>query len=382
MNFKLQKEHEMLRKAVRDYARKELAPTALERDEAGLFDRGIQFDRLAELDLPGIIFPEECGGAEADYQSYVIAIEELSRVCASTGVVLAAHISLGSNPIYLFGSEEQKKTFLTPMAEGTKLGCLGLTEADAGSDLGAIRATAVGDGEDWVLNGCKNFITNGGDADVTVALFRTDENAAGTEQGLSAFIIEKGTPGCTMGKTEDEMGLRSTLTSELVFSDCRIPKKNLLGKEGDGFKIAMKTLDGARIGVAAQAVGIAQGAYEEALNYAGKRYQFGKPISQFQDIQFKLVNMTTQIEAARFMVYKAAWCADNGLPYSKEASMAKLMASDVAMWVTTEAVQVHGGNGYAKDYPTERMMRDAKMTQLYAGTNEIQRVAIGTHIIK
>ena len=382
MDFKLKKEHEMLRKAVRDYAKKELAPTAAERDAEERFDRDIQFDKLAELELPGIIFPEAYGGAEADYQSYVIAIEELSRVCASTGVVLSAHVSLGSNPIYLFGTEEQKQKFLKPMAEGTKLGCLGLTEPEAGSDAGGTQATAVLDGDEWVLNGSKNFITNGGDAEVTVAMFKTDENAPKKHQGISAFIIEKGTPGFSAGKTEDKLGIRSSSTRELVFSNCRVPKENLLGKEGDGFKIAMKTLDGGRIGIAAQALGIAQGAYEEALSYAKKRQQFGQPIGKFQAVQFKLADMATQIEAARFMVYRAAWCVDNKLPYTKEAAMAKCFASDVAMWVTTEAVQVLGGYGYVKDYPLERMMRDAKITQIYEGTNEIQRVVIGANIMK
>lgn len=382
MEFRLRKDHEMLRKSVREYARKELAPTAKERDEEERFDRDIQFDKLAQMELPGIIFPEQYGGAEADYMSYVLAIEELSKVCASTGVVLSAHVSLGSNPIYLFGTEEQKKRFLQPMAEGKKLGCLGITEPDAGSDAGGTQATAQLKGDSYVLNGSKNFITNAGDADVCVAIFRTNENVDKKHHGISAFIIEKGTNGFSAGKREEKMGIRSSPTRELVFNGCQIPKENLLAKEGEGFKVAMKTLDGGRIGIAAQALGIAQGAYEQALAYAKQRHQFSVPISNFQAISFKLVDMYTQIEAARFLVYQAACNADAGLSYSKEAAMAKLFASNVAMWVTTEAVQVLGGYGYVKDYPLERMMRDAKITQIYEGTNEIQKVVIASNILR
>ncbi|MFZ3044339.1 MAG: acyl-CoA dehydrogenase family protein [Desulfatirhabdiaceae bacterium] len=380
MDFKLNKEQEMLRKAVRDYARKELAPTAGERDTGKGFDRDIQFNRLSELDLTGIIFPETYGGAEADYVSYVVAIEELSRVCASTGVVLSAHVSMCSNPIFLFGSEEQKQRFLKPLAEGSKLGCLALIEPDAGSDIGAIQSTAVRNGTGWTLTGKKIFITNGGDADVTLAVFRTDEKASG-DQGLSAFIIEKGTPGFSVGKTEDTLGFRSSSTRELLFSECRVPEENLLGKVGEGFKIVTQAMDGAKIGTAAQALGLAQSAYEEALSYSKQRYQFGRPICQFQTVEFKLADIATQVDAARFLVYRAAWCVDNRLPYTKEAAIAKLFASDVAMWAATEAVQLHGGNGYAKDYPVERLMRDAKVTQIYAGTNEIQRNVIGASIL-
>ncbi len=382
MEFRLRKDHEMLRKSVREYARKELAPTASERDEEERFDRDIQFDKLAQMELPGIIFPEQYGGAEADYLSYVLAVEELSKVCASTGVVLSAHVSLGSNPIHMFGTDEQKKRFLKPMAEGKKLGCLGITEPDAGSDAGGTRSTAQLNGDSYVLNGNKTFITNGGDADVCVAIFRTDENVDKKHHGISAFIIEKGTDGFSAGKKEEKMGIRSSPTRELVFNDCRIPRENLLGREGDGFKVAMKTLDGGRIGIAAQALGIAQGAYEQALAYAKQRHQFSVPISKFQAVSFKLVDMHTQIEAARFLVYQAAYNADIGLPYSKEAAMAKLFASNVAMWVTTEAVQVLGGYGYVKDYPLERMMRDAKITQIYEGTNEIQKVVIASNILR
>lgn len=381
MDFKLSKEHEMLRKSVRDYAKKELIPTAAERDKEAKFDREIMFDRLVELELTGIIFSEKYGGADRDYLSYVIAVEELSKACASTGVVLSAHTS-GSNPIYLFGTEEQKEKFLTPLAKGKKMGCLGITEPEAGSDAAGTQATAKLEGDEWVLNGSKNFITNGGDAEINVVLFRTDENVEKKHKGISTFIVEKGTPGFLAGKEEDKLGIRSSPTRELVFNNCRVPKENMLGKEGEGFKIAMKTLDGGRIGIAAQALGIAQGAYEEALNYAKKRKQFGTSITNFQAIQFKLADMATQLDAARMLLYRAAYHVDSGQPYTKEAAMAKMYASDIAMWITTEAVQILGGYGYVKDYPLERMMRDAKITQIYEGTNEIQRIVIGSNIIK
>ena len=382
MDFKLSREHEMLRKSVKDYAKKELQPTAAERDEEAKFDRETMFDKLAELELTGIFFPEKYGGVESDYLSYVIAVEELSKVCGSTGVTLSAHASLGANPIYLFGTEEQKEKFLKPLAEGKKMGCLGLTEPEAGSDAGGTQSTAKLEGEEWVLNGSKNFITNGGEAEINVALFRTEENVEKKHKGISAFIIESDAPGFSVGKKEDKLGIKSSPTRELVFNNCRIPKENLLGEEGDGFKIAMKTLDGGRIGIAAQALGIAQGAYEEALNYAKKRKQFGTKITSFQAIQFKLADMATYLDAARMLVYRAAYNVDNGLPYTKEAAMAKMYASDIAMWLTTEAVQILGGYGYVKDYPLERMMRDAKITQIYEGTNEIQRVVIGSNVIK
>ncbi|MFW6414745.1 MAG: acyl-CoA dehydrogenase [Thermodesulfobacteriota bacterium] len=382
MDFKLSREHEMLRKSVRDYVKKEVAPTAAERDEEARFDRGIMFDKLAELELTGIIFPEKYGGVESDYLSYVIAVEELSKACASTGVTLSAHTSLCSKPIYLFGTEEQKEKFLKPLAEGKKMGCLGLTEPEAGSDAGGTQATAKLEGDEWVLNGSKNFITNGGEAEINVALFRTEENAEKKHKGISAFIVESDAPGFSVGKKEDKLGIRSSPTRELVFNNCRVPRENLLGEQGEGFKIAMKTLDGGRIGIAAQALGIAQGAYEEALNYAKKRKQFGTSITNFQAIQFKFADMATQIDAARLLVYRAAFNVDSGMPYTKEAAMAKMYASDVAMWATTEAVQILGGYGYVKDYPVERMMRDAKITQIYEGTNEIQRVVIGSNIMK
>jgi butyryl-CoA dehydrogenase len=334
------------------------------------------FDKLAELGLTGIVFPEKYGGAEADYISYAIAVEELSRVCASTGVTLSAHLSLGANPIYLFGTEEQKQQHLVPLALGEKMGAFGLTEPSAGSDAGGTKTTAVLDGEEWVINGSKIFITNGKEAETYIVFARTDKEAK-KHHGISAFIVEKGSPGFSFGKKEEKMGIRSSLTYELVFENCRIPKENLLGEEGKGFKIAMKTLEGGRIGIAAQALGIAQGALDAAVEYAGERKQFDTPIANFQGVQFQLADMATQVEAARLLVYQAADRASSGLSYGKESAMAKLFASETAMRVTTQSVQIHGGYGYTREFPVERMMRDAKITEIYEGTSEIQRLVIG-----
>jgi alkylation response protein AidB-like acyl-CoA dehydrogenase len=381
MIFELTDEHKLMRQMVRDFAEAEIAPGAAERDETESFDRELMYDKLGELGLTGIVFPEEYGGAEADYISYAIAVEELSRVCASTGVTLSAHLSLGANPIYLFGTEEQKQQYLKPLAEGRTLGAFALTESSAGSDAGGTKTTAVRDGDYWVINGSKNFITNGGDAETYIVLARSDKEAK-KHHGISAFIVEKDTPGFSFGKKEKKMGIRSSPTMELVFDNCRVPAANLLGEEGKGFKVAMKTLDGGRIGIAAQALGIAQGAFDAALNYAKERKQFGQPIGSFQAIQFKLADMATEIEAARLLVYQAAYRASAGLAYGQQSAMAKMYASDVAMKVTTEAVQIFGGYGYTRDFPVERMMRDAKITQIYEGTNEIQRVVIGTALTR
>jgi len=381
MIFELSDEHKMMRDMVRSFAEAELAPGARERDEQERFDRALMFDRLAELGLAGVVFPEEYGGAGADYLSYAIVVEELSRVCASTGVTLSAHVSLGANPIYKFGSEEQKKQFLVPLAEGSKLGAFGLTEPSAGSDAGGTRTTATLDGDSWVLNGSKIFITNGGEAEIYVVFARTDKNAE-KHHGISAFIVEKGTAGFSFGKKEEKMGIRSSPTMELVFENCRIPKANLLGELGKGFKVAMQTLDGGRIGIASQALGIAQGAFEAAVNYARERKQFDQPIAGFQGVQFMLADMATAIEAARLVVYQAAWRASAGLSFSKESAMAKLIASETAMQVTTRAVQVFGGYGYTREFPVERMMRDAKITEIYEGTSEVQRLVIGTAVTR
>lgn len=381
MKFELSEEQSLIRDTVREFAESEIGPSAAQRDEEERFDRSLMFDSLAELGLTGIVFPEEYGGAGADYLSYAIAVEELSRVCASTGVTLSAHLSLGANPIYLFGTESQKQQFLVPLATGEKMGAFGLTEPSAGSDAGSTKTTAVRDGDDWLLNGSKIFITNGGEAEIYVVLARTDKDAK-KHHGISAFIVEKGTEGFSFGKKEQKLGIRSSPTMEIVFENCRIPADNLLGEEGQGFKVAMKTLDGGRIGIGSQAIGIAQGALEQAVAYAKERKQFDKPIAAFQGISFQLADMATQIEAARLMVYNAAYRASAGLSYSQASAMAKLMASETAMKVTTQAVQILGGYGYSREFPVERMMRDAKITEIYEGTSEIQRLVIGSALTR
>ncbi|PIC80083.1 acyl-CoA dehydrogenase [Sporosarcina sp. P18a] len=379
MDFKLSEEHEMIRKMVRDFAQKEVAPTAAQRDEDETFDMDI-FHKMAELGLTGIPWPEEYGGIGSDYLAYVIAVEELSRVCASTGVVLSAHTSLAGWPLFKYGNEEQKQKYLRPLAEGTKMGAYCLTEAGSGSDAGGMKTTAKLDGDDYVLNGSKIFITNGGIADTYIVFAVTDPESK--HKGTSAFIVESTFEGFSVGKKEKKLGIRSSPTTEVVLDNCRVPKENLLGEEGDGFIIAMKTLDGGRNGIAAQAVGIAQGALDAAVDYSKERTQFGKPIVANQGISFKLADMATATEASRLLTYQAAWLESNDLPYGKASAMAKLMAGDTAMNVTTEAVQVFGGYGYTKDYPVERYMRDAKITQIYEGTQEIQRLVISRMLTK
>ncbi len=379
MNFQLTEEQEMIRAMVRSSAKKEVEPTAAERDEEERFDREI-FDKMAELGLTGIPWPEEYGGIGADFVSYCIAVEELSRVCASTGVTLSAHISLASWPIYKFGTEEQKQKFLKPLAQGEKLGAYALSEPGAGSDVASMRTTAKEDGDHYILNGNKVWITNGGVADTYVVFAKTDQDAR--HKGITAFIVEKGTEGFSFGKKEKKLGIRSSPTTELIFENCKVPKENRLGAEGEGFTIAMMTLDGGRNGIAAQAVGIAQGALDAAVAYAKEREQFGKPIAHNQGISFKLADMATEVEASRLLTYQAAYLESEGLPYAKASAMAKLFAGDTAMKTTVEAVQVFGGYGYTKDYPVERYMRDAKITQIYEGTQEVQRIVIGRMLTK
>ncbi|HLR72683.1 MAG TPA: acyl-CoA dehydrogenase [Pseudogracilibacillus sp.] len=379
MQFELTDEQKMLQKMVREFAVNEVEPTAAERDEEERFDRTL-FDQMAALGLAGIPWPEEYGGIGSDYLSYVIAVEELSRVCASTGVTLSAHVSLASWPIYQYGNEEQKQTFLKRLAEGSALGAYALSEPGAGSDVASMKMTAKQDGDDYILNGSKVWITNGGVADIYVVFAKTDTDAK--HRGISAFIVEKGTEGFEFGKKEKKLGIRSSPTTELIFENCRIPKENMLGKEGEGFKIAMTTLDGGRSGIAAQAVGIAQGALDKASDYAKEREQFGKPIAHNQGVSFKLADMATETEAARLLTYRAAWLESEGKEYSDASAMAKLYAGDAAMRHTVEAVQIFGGYGYTKDYPVERYMRDAKITQIYEGTNEIQRLVIGRSVTK
>ncbi|WP_404446196.1 acyl-CoA dehydrogenase [Sutcliffiella horikoshii] len=379
MNFQLSEEHEMIRKMVRDFAKNEVEPTAAERDEEERFDMDI-FKKMAGLGLTGIPFPEEYGGIGSDYLAYCIAVEELSRVCASTGVTLSAHTSLASWPIYKYGTEEQKQKYLVPLAQGTSIGGYGLTEPGSGSDAGGMRTTAKLDGDHYVLNGSKIFITNGGIADIYVVFAVTD--ATSKHKGTSAFIVEADFPGFSVGKKEKKLGIRSSPTTEIIFEDCRVPVENMLGAEGEGFKVAMTTLDGGRNGIAAQAVGIAQGALDAAVAYAKERVQFGKPIAAQQGVSFKLADMATTVEASRLLTYQAAWRESEGLSYGLESAMSKLFAGDTAMKVTTEAVQVFGGYGYTKDYPVERYMRDAKITQIYEGTQEIQRLVISRMLTK
>ncbi|CCQ94595.1 Acyl-CoA dehydrogenase, short-chain specific [[Clostridium] ultunense Esp] len=379
MDFNLSKEQEMIRNVLKEFAEKEVKPIAAEIDESSRFPRET-VEKMAKYHVLGIPFPVEYGGAGGDEVAYAIAVEELSKVCATTGVILSAHTSLGCWPIYRYGTEEQKEKYLVPMAKGEKLGAFGLTEPNAGTDAAGQQTVAVLDGDNYILNGTKLFITNGGEADVYIIFAMTDRSK-GT-RGISAFIVEKDTPGFTIGKIEDKMGIRGSSTAELIFRDCIIPKENLLGKEGKGFGIAMSTLDGGRIGIAAQALGIAEGALEETIKYIKERQQFGRPLAKFQGLQWMVADMATEIEAAKLLVYKAAYNKANGLPYNKEAAMAKLFAANTAMNVTTKCVQLHGGYGYTKDYPVERMMRDAKITEIYEGTSQVQQMVIAANLLR
>lgn len=379
MNFTLTKEQEMVRNVMREFAVNEVEPIAADIDETGRFPKE-NVEKMARAHMLGIPFPEEYGGAGGDEVAYAIAVEELSKVCATTGVILSAHTSLGSWPIYKFGTEEQKQKYLVPLAKGEKLGAFGLTEPNAGTDAAGQQTVAVLDGDHYVLNGSKIFITNGGQAD-TYVIFAMTDRTKGT-RGISAFIVEADTPGFSIGKVEDKLGIRGSATTELIFQNCRIPKENLLGEEGKGFKIAMATLDGGRIGIAAQALGIAQGALDVTVEYLKERQQFGRPLSKFQGLQWMVADMETEINAARLLVYRAAFNKANGLPYNKEAAMAKLFAANTAMSVTTKCVQLHGGYGYTKDYPVERMMRDAKITEIYEGTSQVQQMVIAANLLR
>lgn len=374
MDFGLSDEQKMFKRTFADFSDEVVAPGAHDRDESEEFDLAC-WQKMAELGLAGLIVPEEYGGTAAGALVYAMAVEEISRNCASMGVTLSAHTSLCTWPILHLGNEEQKQRFLPRLASGESLGALGLTEPMAGSDVGATMMTAVADGDDYILNGTKIFITNGYYADIYVVLVRTGDKDA-KHGNSSYFVVEKGTPGFTFGKKEKKMGIRSSATYELVFENCRVPKANLLGNEGDGFKQTMHVLNGGRVGIAAQALGIAEGAFRHALQFALERQQFGKPIFANQAVSFKLANMAMKIQAARNLVYEVAWREDNGLSYQMQGAFAKCFAGDVAMEVTTEAVQVLGGYGYTREYPVERMMRDAKITQIYEGTNEIQRLTI------
>jgi len=379
VDFAFTDEQNQLRRSIREFAEGEIAPHVMEWDEASRFPSEIM-PKLAEMGLLGVIFPEEYGGAGLGYIEYVIAIEELSRVDWSVGIIVAAHNSLCSNHIYKFGSEEQKRKYLAPLVQGKKIGAWSLTEPEAGSDAAGTRTTAVRDAKGWVLNGSKTFCTNGHYADIAVMMAVTDRSK--NSHGISAFIVEKGTPGFKPGKKENKLGLRASDTSELIFADCRIPAENLLGAEGDGFIGSLKILDGGRISIAALGLGMAQGALEAATKYAKQRKQFGQTISEFQAIQFKLAEMATEVEAARLLVYQAAWLADRkDVRFTKESSMAKLFAGEVAVRVANECVQIHGGYGFIKDYPAEKFYRDVKLCTIGEGTSEIQKLVIARQLL-
>jgi alkylation response protein AidB-like acyl-CoA dehydrogenase/rubredoxin len=378
MSYKTTQAQEELRAQIREFAEKEVKPNAFKWDKENYFPREV-VEKMAENGWMGIPFPKEYGGAGLDINSYAIAVEELSRVDGGVGVILSAHVSLGSWPIFAFGTEEQKQKYLVPLARGEKIGAFGLTEPNAGSDAGGTETTAILEGDYYILNGEKIFITNGGEADTYVVFAMTDPEK-GT-RGISALIVEKGMEGFTIGDHYDKLGIRSSATAQLLFNDVKVPKENLLGKEGEGFKIAMATLDGGRIGIASQALGIAQGAYEAAVDYAKERIQFGKPIAFQQSISFKIADMYTKLRAARLLVYSAAELKENHEPYSMEAAIAKQYASDISLEVVNDALQIFGGTGYLKGMDVERMYRDAKITTIYEGTNEIQRVVIASHIL-
>ena len=379
MDFELSEEQLLIRGMVKEFAASEVAPIAAEIDRNHRFPEE-SIPKLAKLNLLGVPYPEEFGGAGADNVSYVIVIEELARVCASTAAIVSGHTSLGTWPIFEFGTSAQKEKYVTNLASGSMLGAFAITEPGAGTDAAAGKATAVVDGDEYVLNGSKIFITNGGYADVYIVTAMTDL-AAGT-RGISAFIVEKGAPGFSVGEKEHKMGIKASSTTPLYFSDCRIPKDALLGKEGKGFKIAMAALDGGRIGIAAQALGIAQGAFDASIAYAKERVQFGKPLAALQAIQWMIADMATDIDAARLLVYRAAWNKDQGLPFGTAASMAKLFASETSTRVADRAIQIHGGYGYTESYPVERAYRDAKITELYEGTSEVQRMVIAGSLLR
>ena len=388
MDFGLSKKHEMARSLFKEFAENEVKPLAQEVDETEKFPTGT-VEKMAKYGFLGIPVPKELGGQGCDILTYAMCVEELSKVCGTTGVIVSAHTSLCVDPILTFGTPEQKEKYVPDLASGKKLGAFGLTEPMAGTDAQGQQTKAVLDGDEWVLNGSKCFITNGKEADVYIVIAVTGkvEKRGRTMKEISAFIVEKGTPGFTFGVKEKKMGIRGSSTYELIFTDCRIPKENLLGKQGKGFNIAMHTLDGGRIGIAAQALGLAEGALETTIAYVKERKQFGRSIAQFQNTQFQLADMATKVKAAQLMVYRAALKKDEyqagaKVSYSVEAAMAKLYAAEVAMEVTTKCVQLHGGYGYIREYDVERMMRDAKITEIYEGTSEVQRIVISGALLK
>lgn len=379
MNFQLTREQELVRQMVREFAINEVKPIAAEIDETEEFPME-NVQKMAKLGMLGIPFSTQYGGAGGDTLSYIMTVEELSKVCGTTGVIVSAHTSLCASVIDQFGTPAQKEKYLPDLATGRKLGAFGLTEPGAGTDAAGQQTVAVLDGDNYILNGSKIFITNGGVAE-TFIIFAMTDRSQGTK-GISAFVVEKSFPGFSIGKKEDKLGIRASSTTELIMENCIVPKENLLGKEGKGFGVAMKTLDGGRIGIAAQALGIAEGALEEAIAYMKERKQFNRPLAAFQGLQWMIAEMDTKVEAARHLVYKAACLKDAGLPYSIDAARAKLFAAEVAMDVTTKAVQIFGGYGYTKEYPVERMMRDAKITEIYEGTSEVQKMVIAGNALR
>lgn len=378
MSFQLTEEQSLIKQMVREFAEQKVKPIAAEIDREHRFPAET-VKEMAEKNIFGLAVPEEFGGTGGDSLSYILAVEELSRVCATHGIILSAHISLGTHPILKFGTEEQKKKYVPDLASGKKLAAFGLTEPGAGTDAASQQTVAVKDGDNYILNGSKVFISNAGVAETFIVFAMTDKSKG--LKGISGFIVEKGFPGFSIGQLENKLGICGSSTAELIFKDCVVPAANMLGAEGKGFGIAMQTLDGGRIGIAAQALGIAQGALEAAISYAKERVQFGKPISANQGIQWMLADMATQVEAARLLVYHAAMHKDTGARFSKEAAMAKVFAAETAMMVATKSIQVHGGIGYTKNYPVERFFRDAKITEIYEGTSEVQRMVIAGNIL-
>jgi alkylation response protein AidB-like acyl-CoA dehydrogenase len=380
MDFQLTEEQQMIRDMVRDFAESEIMPIAAQIDKDGQFPAD-NFKRMGELGLLGLPWPEQYGGAGGDTVCYAIATEEISRACGSHGLSYAAHVSRGSSPIYLFGTEEQKKKYLVPLAKGEAIGALGLTEPEAGSDAGSTKTTAALDGNHWVINGAKSLITNGPIAQTLIVVARTDPSSMGS-RGISTFIVETDTPGFSVGKIEDKMGLKGSPTSQLFFEDCRIPKDHLLGKEGDGFKQILKVLDGGRISIGAMALGLGQAALEAAISYARDRQQFGRPIAEFQAVQWMIADAATRLEGGRLLILKAACLEDEGKKFTKEAAMGKLFASEAAELACYNALQIHAGYGYTKDYPVERFYRDNRLTAIGEGTSEIQRLVIARQILE
>ncbi|MBP2033196.1 butyryl-CoA dehydrogenase [Clostridium algifaecis] len=379
MNFGLTREQELVKQMASEFVKNEVEPLAAEVDATERFPMET-VEKMAKYNMMGMPYPKEYGGAGTDYLSYIIVVEELAKACGTSSVILSAHTSLCSWPIFNFGTEDQKKKYLPDLLSGKKIGAFGLTEPNAGTDAAGQQSIAIKEGDHYVLNGSKIFITNGGVAD-TFVIFAMTDRSKGTK-GISAFIIEKGMPGFKIGKVEDKMGIRGSSTTELIFEDVKVPVENLLGKEGKGFKVAMMTLDGGRIGIAAQALGLAEGALEYAIDYMKERKQFGKPLAAFQGLQWYIAEMKVQVDAAKYIVYKAAWKKQEGLPYSVDAAEAKLIAAETAMAVTTKSLQILGGYGFTKDYPLERMMRDAKITEIYEGTSEVQKMVIAGSLLK